>query len=135
MTNKEIIQNVYASFAAGDVTAVIARFSPEISWTEAAGWVRPGTFVGADSIVQNVFMNLMGDWDRFAAKPHELVTDGNTVVALGEYSGRYKATARDMRVPFVHVWKLRDGNVISFHQHTDTKLIADQIIAAKATGS
>jgi ketosteroid isomerase-like protein len=42
------------------------------------------------------------------------------VVALGEYSGTYKATGKSFRAPFVHVWRLQNGTLVKFRQHTDT---------------
>ena len=46
-TNKEIIEAAYASFAKGDVPAVLAVMDPKIEWTEAEGWpLYSGTFVG-----------------------------------------------------------------------------------------
>ena len=44
MTNKNIIQGMYDSFASGDVTAVIAAFADSISWTEADGFPLAGTY-------------------------------------------------------------------------------------------
>ena len=37
-TNKEIVEALYASFAKGDVPAVLAGMDPKIEWTEAEGW-------------------------------------------------------------------------------------------------
>ncbi len=59
-------------------------------------------------------MKLGGEWDGFAAVAHEFVADGSTVVALGEYSGTYKATGKSFKAPFAHVWKLQDGKATSF---------------------
>jgi len=67
-----------------------------------------------------VFMKLGGEWNGYAAVPGEFVAEGDTVVALGEYSGTYKATGKSFRAPFAHVWKFRDGKAVSFWQHTDT---------------
>jgi predicted cobalt transporter CbtA len=58
MTNKEIIQGVYDSFASGDVAAVTAAFADEISWTEADGFPLAGTYIGSQAVVENVFMRL-----------------------------------------------------------------------------
>ena len=33
--------------------------------------------------------------------PHELIANADTVVALGEYSGTYKATGKSFQAPFV----------------------------------
>ena len=67
-----------------------------------------------------VFMRIGAEWDGFAAVPSEFIADGSTVVALGEYSGTYKATGKSFNAPFAHVWKFDGGKAASFSQYTDT---------------
>ena len=122
-TNLETIRNVYAAFGRGDIPVVLGALAPNVSWTEAEGFPYGGTYVGPDAVLQNVFMKLGTEWQGFAAVPQEFVADGSTVVALGEYSGKYKATGKSFVAPFVHVWKFRDGKVVTFHQHTDTAVV------------
>lgn len=119
-SNLDVVRGVYAAFAVGDIPAVLAALSPKVRWTEAEGGPYGGVWVGPDAVLQNVFMRLGGEWDGFAAVASEFVADGNTVVALGDYSGTYKATGVSFIAPFAHVWKLEDGKVASLHQYTDT---------------
>lgn len=42
--NTSIVENIYASFATGDMPAVLAAFSADISWTEAEGFPYAGTY-------------------------------------------------------------------------------------------
>lgn len=56
--------------------------------------------------------------------PEELLDAGDSVVGLGNYTGTYKATGREVRAQFAHVWGLREGKVVSFQQYTDTKQFA-----------
>jgi uncharacterized protein len=121
--HSDTIANLYAAFARGDVPTVLAAFAPNISWTEAEGFPYGGTYVGPDAVLQNVFAKLGSEWNGFAAVPHELIASTDTVVALGEYSGTYKATGKSFKAPFAHVWKFDGGCVISFRQHTDTAIV------------
>ena len=116
----EIIRGVYAAFAKGDIPTVLGALAPNATWIEAEGGPYGGTFVGAKAVLENVFMKIGGEWDGYAAVPDEFIANDNTVVALGKYSGKYKATGKSFEAPFVHVWKFLDGKVISFQQHTDT---------------
>jgi ketosteroid isomerase-like protein len=118
--NLDVVRSVYNAFAVGDIPAVLATLSPAIEWTEAEGGPYGGISVGPQAVLENVFMKLGGEWSAFAAVAHEFVADGSTVVALGEYSGTYKATGKSFKAPFAHVWKLKDGKAVSFHQYTDT---------------
>ncbi|MBS0591590.1 MAG: nuclear transport factor 2 family protein [Proteobacteria bacterium] len=117
------IEHLYAAFARGDVPTVLGALAPDIRWTEAEGFPYGGTYVGPDAVLQNVFMKLGTEWDGYAAVPHELIASGNTVVALGEYSGTFKATGKFFRAPFVHVWKFAGDRVQTFQQHTDTAVV------------
>ncbi|MBS0569014.1 MAG: nuclear transport factor 2 family protein [Proteobacteria bacterium] len=124
MTDHEAtIRNAYAAFARGDVPGVLSIMAPDIRWTEAEGFPYAGTYTRPEAIVQNVFMKLGSEWDGFAAVPREYVSSGDTVVALGEYSGTYKASGKGFRAPFAHVWKFGKGGVTSFQQHTDTAIV------------
>lgn len=122
-THSDTITNVYAAFASGDVPTVLGALAPNVSWTEAEGFPYGGTYVGPDAVLQNVFVKLGSEWDGYAAVPHELIANADTVVALGEYSGTYKATGKGFKAPFAHVWKFGAGRVISFRQHTDTAVV------------
>ena len=121
--NAATIRSLYAAFAKGDIPAVLGMFDAQISWTEAEGFPYGGTYVGPDAVLANVFMKLGTEWDGFAAVPQQFVAEGDTVVALGTYSGVFKATGKAVKVPMVHVWKFRDGRIVGFHQHTDTAVV------------
>jgi len=125
MSNADVIRGLYNAFASGDVPAVLGSFDPEISWTEAAGFPYAGTYIGPNAVLENVFMKLATEWDGFAAVPDEVVDGGETVVALGNYSGTFRASGKSMNVPFAHVYKLKDGKIVSFVQHTDTLKVSE----------
>lgn len=121
--HSDTIANLYAAFARGDISTVLVALAPDIRWTEAEGFPYGGTYVGPEAVLQNVFARLGSEWDGFAAVPLELVASADTVVALGEYSGTYKATGKSFKAPFAHVWKFHEDRVSSFRQHTDTAVV------------
>ena len=127
MDNKQIIENLYKSFADGDIPAVLGGFDERIEWTEAEGFPYGGTYTGANSILENVFMKLGTEWENFAAVPDEILDAGETIVALGHYSGKYNASGKSMRVPFAHVWTLRNGKIVKFVQYTDTLKVSEAL--------
>lgn len=119
----DIIGNVYAAFARGDVPAVLAPLAADVRWTEAEGFPYGGTYVGPDAVLQHVFMRIGAEWDGFAAIPEELIAKDDVVIALGDYRGTYKATGKSFMAPFVHVWRFSGERITSFRQHTDTVLV------------
>jgi len=127
MTNKEIIQKVYAGFASGDIAAVTAAFADDIAWTEADGVPLAGTYVGPQAVVEGVFMRLGEFSDNWGVVVDRLVADGDTVVANGKYTWNNKTSGRPCEVRMAHVWTFTDGKAISFLQHVDTAKVRELI--------
>jgi ketosteroid isomerase-like protein len=125
--NGEIIKTLYDNFKAVNIPAVLEQMDPEMSWTEAEGYIYGGTYVGADAILENVFKKLSVEWEDFRAEPEKIVDGRDTVVAIGRYSGKYLKTGKSINVPFAHVWTFNKGRITSFVQHTDTLVVARQL--------
>jgi ketosteroid isomerase-like protein len=120
----DTVRSIYSAFSRGDVPGVLAALAADVRWTEAEGFPYGGTYVGPNAVLEGVFMKLGTEWENFAAEPERFVAEGQTVIALGSYSGTYRKTGKSFRVPFVHVWDLQAGMVVRFQQHTDTAVIA-----------
>ena len=123
MSNLNSVRGVYEAFAANDIPAVLGFLSPDIEWTEAEGFPYGGTHTGPDAVLAGVFMRLGTEWEGFAAVPSEFIDGGETVVALGQYIGKYKATGKSFRANFAHVWQLHEGKAVRFVQYVDTLLV------------
>ena len=102
MSNREIVQQLYASFATGDVPAVVAAFAEDIAWTEADGFPLAGTYVGPQAVVENVFMRLGEFSDNWSVAIDRYIADGDTVVADGRYTWNHKETGEPCEVRMAH---------------------------------
>lgn len=120
--NVALVQAIYAAFGAGDVPGVVERMSPDIVWNEAENfpYADRNPYLGPEAILTGIFARLGTDWDDFAAVPDEYLDAGDTVVVLGRYHGRFKATGETLDAQLVHVWRLEDGKAAAFQQYTDT---------------
>lgn len=122
-SHTDTIKNLYAAFARGDMPTVLGAMAPNFSWTEPEEHPYGGTHVGPDAVLNNVFMKLGTEWDGFFAVPQEFIAEADTVVALCEQGGTYKATGKSYKTPSVHVWKFSAGRLQSFKAHMDTVLL------------
>lgn len=127
MTNKEIIQGLYASFATGDVPAVLAAFADDIRWTEADGFPLAGTYIGPQAVLENVFMKLGDFSDNWGVEVIRLIAEDDTVIADGRYIWNHKETGAPCSVRMAHIWTLADGKATSFFQHVDSAKVLEQI--------
>lgn len=124
--NVEMVKSLYGAFARGDVPAVLAGLDAKVEWREADNFIYAdgNPYIGPDAVLQGVFMRVGMEWDGFAATPERLLDAGDTVVSLGRYTGKYKATGKRIDAQFVHVFSLENGKVVRFQQYADTLQVA-----------
>jgi ketosteroid isomerase-like protein len=117
-----IVRQVYDAFARGDVPAFVEALDPAINWQEAEGFIYAdgNPYIGPNAILQGIFGRIAGDWDGFAVHPQQILATPEGAVALGRYSGTYKATGRRIDAQFAHVWRIANGKLAGFQQYTDT---------------
>lgn len=127
MSNLNIIQGAYEAFAKGDVPGVLGILDANIAWKEADGFPLAGTYHGPQGVLEGVFMQLGTLWEGFAAVPHEIIDGGDTIVALGKYSGKALATGKSFQADFAHVWKFQNGKVTRFLQYVDTLIVQQSL--------
>ena len=119
----ETVSEMYASFARGDLPAVLGLLDPEVSWVTPATlpWSR-GRYSGRDEVAE-YFKSFAEALDEAAVEPHELLECGERVVALGEERARVRASGERFAAPFAHVIRVREGRVVEFRGHVDTAAI------------
>ena len=125
----DAVHGVYDAFAKGDIPTALGFLAPDIEWTEAEGFPYGGTYKGPNAVLEGVFMRLGTEWDGYSAVPDEFIDAGDTVVVLGKYSGKYKATGKSFQANFAHVWNVREGKVFKFRQYTDTLKVQEALQA------
>jgi ketosteroid isomerase-like protein len=123
MARTEILRNLYAAFARGDVPAVLGVLAPDVRWVEPQGFPYAGTFVGPQAVLENVFMRIGADWSAYTVQPHEYHECADIVFVLGDYDGTFGASGNSFHAPFVHVWRFDGEHVRGFETHTDTALV------------
>ena len=126
-SNVQLMAELYGAFGRGEIGTVLAAFDPQIEWISAEGAPYPGTFIGPDAVLHGIFMRLGSEWEGFRAEPTEYIDGGDTIVALGRYSGTYRATGKSMNAAFAHVWTLRDGRIVRHRQYLDSRKLAEAL--------
>ncbi len=124
--NVDVVRGMYEAFARGDVSGVLGSMSPDIVWNEAENfpYADRNPYVGPEAIAGGVFMRCATEWNEFGVKIDELIDAGDAVLALGRYTGTYKATAKPQTTQMAHLWRLKDGKAVRFQQFADTLHVA-----------
>jgi len=127
MTNVELLKDLYAKFATGDVPAVLAYYDPAIEWRECKGvpFVEgDGVYIGPDAVVENVFMKIGDHIDGFSIDIVDIFGERDKVAMVGYYQGTNMATGNPFRANATHVWTVKDGKITHFFQAVDTVTMA-----------
>jgi ketosteroid isomerase-like protein len=124
MSNQDslnVVQQVYNDFKNGDVPALLAKMDSSIQWEvpHIPNARISGRRQGRER-VQEFFSILATDQDVVRFEPRKFVAQGDTVVALGDYEWRVKATGKAFKSDFAHVFTVRDGHVTGFHEFMDS---------------
>ena len=123
-THLQIVADHYAASARQDIAGMMTEVSPDVAWTEMAGFPCAGTWIGPDQVVAHVFAVLGREWEGYRFTLEQLIDGGEQVVGVGTYSGTYRKTGKPMQARATHVWRLAGRKIVSFEQFTDTLLVA-----------
>jgi ketosteroid isomerase-like protein len=115
-----VVRGLYGRLAQGDVEGLLAGLHEDIQWVVPPGLHYGGTYRGREAVLNNVFARFVMEWEGFAVEPAEVIAAGETVVALGHYSGTNLSTGQAMRTRFAHVWRFEHGVPAHFETVLDT---------------
>ena len=128
--NIALVDNLYKSFAAGDVPAVLGAMDANIVWNEAEGnaYADGNPYIGPDAVLNGVFARVIGDHEYFTLNDinlHEM--SNNQVLATLRYDAKNKETGKSYNAQVAHLWTLKEGKVVAFQQYVDTKKLSDAL--------
>jgi uncharacterized protein len=126
----DVVKGVYEAFGRGDVPAVLGAMADDIEWHEAEGMPYGGVYNGGEAVAKNVLGPITQDIPDFAVKPEEFIASGDAVAAVVRYTGTGKATGKQLNLPVVHVFDVRNGKIAQFRQFIDTAKFLEVVPAA-----
>lgn len=124
-TNVDIVRDVYARFAAGDVDEILALWHDDDMRCQCC------TDLTADDIAiagprlgKPGLVGLLDDYksaiDYELYEPRDFRGDGDMVFVTGRYEGTIKKTGRRFASDWVHVYRLKDRRLVTFQEFCDT---------------
>ena len=116
----EVVERAYDALGRGDLAGVLGAMADDIKWYQAEGMPNGGLYQGGEAVAQNVFGPLMENIPNFAVTPEQFFASGDTVAVVVRYTGTGKDTGKELDLPVVHVWDVRDGKLAQFRQFADT---------------
>jgi len=123
-TALNIIQDHYAASDRHDLDGMVADLADGCQWIEMPGSPCAGTYLGAQAIIAHVFAALVDKFDDFTFTLERLMDAGDEVIGIGHYSGTHRSTGQPFRARALHLWQLKNGQIVRFEQFADTLMMA-----------
>lgn len=119
--NTNLVRQTYDAFFRGDIDGLLELYTEDINWEVLGPSALPtaGPHIGKEQV--RAFFGKVNDLlvtEKFDVQQY--VTQGDTVVALGEYTWTSKVTGKVFDAHFVHVVTIREGKICKFREYTDT---------------
>ena len=117
--NVEVVRRLYEAFNHGGLDAVTALTHPEIEFVPPPIWPDSPRLQGVESI-QEMARQWIETFDDFRINAERFIDPGeDCVVAFVRDQGRVKGSGAEIDNRFIHVWTLRDGQIIRWESYTD----------------
>ena len=122
--NTSIVHQAYANFKSGDIANLLGLLSDDVEWQlpEIENIPFAGKRQGPEQVGQ-FFASLAELQDVLEFTPQSFTAQGDKVVVQGHYRWRVKATGREYGADWAHVFTIRDGKVVDFHEYTDSAAV------------
>jgi len=123
--SRQLVEQAYANFKAGDIQTLLQSMSEDITWQLPD--VENVPFAGkrqGRGAVGEFFSTLASLQDARSFEPRDFIAQGDKVVVLGHYVWQVKANGRTYESDFAHVFTVRGGQIVAFHEYTDSAAAA-----------
>jgi uncharacterized protein len=120
---QETVEALYVAGGRGDFGTVMGLLDPNVEWItpQTLPWSR-GDYHGREQVGE-YFASIAEAAEDVRVEPSELLSCGEQIVALGDYSGRSRSTGRSFTARFAHVLTIIDGRVAVMRGYEDTAAI------------
>ena len=119
-SSEDLIRSLYDAFGRGDVPSILSAVSDDISMRSPSTLPHGGEFHGREDAAR-FFAGIGQHWDSLSVDVDELMSAGDQVVVVARAHGRLRG-GDDAGYGAAHLWTLRDGTPVSFHEYVDASV-------------
>ena len=128
-TNKQIIENMFKDYAAGNMSAVLSCFDKDVIWIRPGAPDIPfsGTFKGIEEVMK-MFAIQASVISIKEFIPEKICISEDIVAVLGHDNVNVNSTGKTYSTHWVQSYTFKDEKIIYVEVYMDTKAVADAFI-------
>lgn len=124
----DIVTTIYRAFEDRDLPKIFRHFSPEIEIAQSQELPWGGFYRRHEGARE--FLAKLTSQITSRVILDRLISSGEDVAATGWTEGSVNATGASFRVPVVHLWKVRDDQVVQIHFFIDNPAMLSALSGA-----
>src|SRR5262245_11048294 len=103
--NVLLVRSAYRATAQGDMSVLMKLLASDVVWRlpQMQGVPFAGEWQGREDVAK-FFASVAQSQEVLDFQPEQFIAQGETVVVLGHFTMRVKATGRISRSDWVHIW-------------------------------
>lgn len=120
---KSVIDKMFAAFATGNVNAILETVSEDTIWIyHGTQIIQKGIYEGKDG-ASVFFKNILNGNDIFGFTPTQFITEGNTVVVLGNEHMRMKHNGQETKQNWVQVYTVENNLISRMEEFASSEIV------------
>jgi ketosteroid isomerase-like protein len=113
----EKIEELYRAQQKRDIRSILMLMSEEVEIMQSSELPWGGHYTGHDG-VKNFLTKLTEHIDS-QVQVERMIDAGDKVAVVGRTAGKARKTNLEFDVPIVHIWTMREGQVVRFEPYID----------------
>ena len=119
MTAEEIVLSGYKNFAEGDMVSLSKIYHPECKITINGSHSLSESYIGFQSVLENVLSKLDQVWLGFTLDIEKIVSNETDVCVF------VKVTAENLNSKSIHHFVIKDGLEVEFNLYDDSQKMSE----------
>jgi ketosteroid isomerase-like protein len=123
-SNVDLVKEFYLQFKNQSKQSYMDLVDDNVEWTTMEYMPNGGKYIGKSDVFEKYFPAMLSNFKEFHAIADEYLDMGNDcVLVIGSYTVKPIKNTNDIKIPFAHIYKIRNKKIHSFRQYTDTAKI------------
>jgi uncharacterized protein len=116
-----LVKRAWACVSRHDFNALLDLLAPDVTWEVPSMPAVPfaGTWRGREGVLK-FFQTVAPAQETVEFAPEAFITEGQTVVVLGNFVNRVISTGKTARSAWAQVWTAKAGKLTSMREYVDT---------------
>ncbi len=120
-SNVDLVKEFYLQFKNQSKQSYMDLIDDNVEWITMEHMPNGGKYIGKSDVFERYFPAMLSNFKEFHAIADEYLDMGiDSVLVLGSYTVKPKKDINDIKIPFAHIYNVRNKKIQKFRQYTDT---------------